>query len=155
MLVHHGNTIPQGVARVSLDKALVPSASLPFPEENVVKVGKAEGNFLLWPRRLIRVLSLREGVPKFLRKSLPKEPTLKQPKAPIAIKEAADLQPMPQFVGVMYNWMRTIDPESYYVFAAHQRVFGVERNLIVCWKDFDDFWKFDMIPGTIMGLNQV
>lgn len=64
--LHHGKSIPIGLGVVSITKFVCANALLPIPEGKCVRVNSAQGMFILWPRRLIVVMSKGESAPKNL-----------------------------------------------------------------------------------------
>lgn len=170
--LHHGKSIPIGLGVVSITKAILGDARLPLVEPSCQKVKLAIGMLLLWPRRLIVVEGRGECAPinpcpKFDRKQktphtpkptnhLNKIPTKNSPSEILTQQPyLVHVDEMPPFVKILHDKLSKHKKLSTYIFPTTKDVFGVPKDIVVLWMDFQDLWRCALVTENLMSLHQV
>lgn len=157
---HRGRDIANGLGVVSIIDVLVDNAVLPVQEAARRVLKGTKGSILLWPRRLIQVECMGESEPKnrcppprskSKLKLPPLEPTTSI-KNPTKMDDKVD--EMPTMVKLLFSKMAKHSTFETYDFPAEEHIFGVPKLVTLCWVDFDDLWKGDMLSETLISLYQ-
>lgn len=151
---HHNKDVPDGLGVVSLVDILFENAMLPIPEPSCRLLKGAKGMILLWPRRLIRVESLGEEEPT----NLCPPPLVKGkrvfPIAPNPTSKDVDIEKMPPSIQLLFQKLSGHNTLGTYNFASPPPILGVGKLITLCWVDFEDMWRMDMVTETLMSLYQ-
>jgi hypothetical protein len=114
----------------------------------------AKGLFLLWPRRFIVVESMGESEPT----NLCPPPIIKgnhsNPHPANPPSKVVALSEMPPFVKLLFQKLSQQNTYGTYNFPAPKGIFGVGKLITLCWVDFEDMWRSDMLCETLMSLYQ-
>lgn len=131
------------------------TAFVPMKEGPCTRVGQGVGMFFIWPRWLVMSAN-SNAIPQRQCVTKPISPQTQLQPRPRLDKPRMDfLKSLPSFVRVLYDAMGHHNRNSTYSFEGNVNVFGVNRDLIVPWVDFEDFWHFKLLPATILSLHQL
>lgn len=151
---HHTKPIPPDLGVVTLVEIIVVDALLPIPEPSCRVLKDAKGYFLLWPRRLIVVESFNESEPTNLCPPSIRKRKLSTLQPQKAQHNVVEVDEMPSFVKLLFTKLSGHSHFLTYNFAAPKPIFGVGKLVTVCWVDFIDMCRLNMLPDTIMSLYQ-